>query len=459
MIRFCNLYLPIRLAAIAVVDSVIILLVALAALRLTGNTAGAGAPIHYAMAAAASCGVLLCFFVFDLYDLDAVHRWRDALRQSLRAVGAVLAAPIVLALWIAPSSASLRALEVDTLALIAAVCGLRALSERVQRFAAPGDRVLLVGSDPIIQMIADVMRRRPSVPFRLRGVVMAEEGKAPADLLFAMCGQTGELASVVEATRAERVAVSAEAAASLRPSDLLDLRRKGARVEDAQALYESMTGRVPVNLLDPRRLCYGRSLAQGESMLAFSRFAGAVMAALLLIAISPLLGAIALAIELDSPGPVFYRQERVGLGGRTFPVLKFRSMRADAEKLSGPVWATQRDPRVTRVGAILRKLRLDELPQLWNVLRGEMAFIGPRPERPNFVAMLAKEIPFYDLRHTIRPGITGWAQVCAGYGATIDESREKLEFDLFYLKNRSLALNALVAVKTIKIMLCGKGAR
>jgi exopolysaccharide biosynthesis polyprenyl glycosylphosphotransferase len=319
--------------------------------------------------------------------------------------------------------------------------------------------VLLVGSDPIIQMIADVMRRRPSVPFRLRGVVMAEEGKAPADLLFAMCGQTGELASVVEATRAERVAVSAEAAASLRPSDLLDVRRKGARVEDAQALYESMTGRVPVNLLDPRRLCYGRSLAQGESMLAFSRFAGAVMAALLLIAISPLLGAIAFAIELDSPGPVFYRQERVGLGGRTFPVLKFRSMRADAEKLSGPVWATQRDPRVTRVGAILRKLRLDELPQLWNVLRGEMAFIGPRPERPNFVAMLAKEIPFYDLRHTIRPGITGWAQVCAGYGATVDESREKLEFDLFYLKNRSLALNALVAVKTIKIMLCCKGAR
>jgi lipopolysaccharide/colanic/teichoic acid biosynthesis glycosyltransferase len=164
-------------------------------------------------------------------------------------------------------------------------------------------------------------------------------------------------------------------------------------------------------------------------------------------------------IKLDSKGPMFFKQERVGLDGKTFFAYKLRSMRVDAELLSGPVWATENDPRVTRVGRILRKLRLDELPQLWNVMRGDMSFVGPRPERPHFVEMLEQHIPYYALRHSVPPGITGWAQVCASYGSDIGESRVKLEFDLFYLKNQSPLFDALIMLKTVKIALFGRGAR
>ncbi len=453
MIRCCSLYLPSRLAGLVVLDCVVI-----AGLSL-GARPHAGLPAVLGLALWSAFSLLLLFFLFDLYDLDHVHRWRGAFRQSCRAIGAAVVFFVPFVLWMPHALRNVRELELDAVVLAGSIGIFRATSERMPGFLAPGTRVLLVGCDPIIQAIADVIRRHPSVPFRLRGVISTEASRAPADLVFAVCGQASDLHALVASLRADRVAVSAQAAASLEPSDLLELRRKGAHVEDALTLYESLTGRVPVAILNPRQIGYGRAFPQHRLVRAVTRCASALLAVLLLLLLAPLLLFLALAICVDSRGPVFYRQERIGLAGRRFFVLKFRSMRADAEELSGPVWASQRDPRVTRVGGILRKLRLDELPQLCNVLRGEMAFIGPRPERPNFVEMLAKHIPYYDLRHSIRPGITGWAQVCAGYGATVDESREKLEYDLFYLKNRSLALDTLILIKTIKIMLRGKGAR
>jgi len=173
----------------------------------------------------------------------------------------------------------------------------------------------------------------------------------------------------------------------------------------------------------------------------------------------PLMALIAIAIKLDSPGPVFYRQARVGLDGTVFEMLKFRSMRADAERATGPIWAGKRDSRITRVGAVLRKLRLDELPQLINILRGEMNFIGPRPERPHFVETLRHQIPYYDARHVIRPGLTGWAQVSYSYGSTWEENKEKFEYDMFYLKNMSLSLDLMILFQTAKIAVLGRGAR
>ena len=163
-------------------------------------------------------------------------------------------------------------------------------------------------------------------------------------------------------------------------------------------------------------------------------------------------------IKLDSPGPVFYRQERVGRSGRPFILAKFRSMRVDAEK-EGPVWAVKGDDRATRVGRIIRKIRIDEIPQFWNILRGEMNFVGPRPERPHFVAQLAEEIPYYEQRHLIAPGLTGWAQIKYPYGASIEDARQKLQYDLFYVKNQSLILDAIVLFETIKIVIFGRGAQ
>ncbi len=172
----------------------------------------------------------------------------------------------------------------------------------------------------------------------------------------------------------------------------------------------------------------------------------------------PLVLLTAILIKLESRGPIFYRQERVGTNGKPFVLLKFRSMRVDAEQ-DGPVWASKNDDRTTRVGRIIRKIRIDEIPQFWNILRGEMSFVGPRPERPHFVAQLAKEIPYYEQRHLIPPGLTGWAQIKYPYGASIEDARQKLQYDLFYVKNQSLVLDAIVLFETVKIILFGRGGQ
>jgi len=178
----------------------------------------------------------------------------------------------------------------------------------------------------------------------------------------------------------------------------------------------------------------------------------------LLVAASPIMLLTALAIRFESPGPIIYRQERVGLGGRSFMCLKFRSMSVDAEKDGVARWATRADPRVTRVGRLIRKVRIDELPQLISVLRGEMSFVGPRPERPSFVKELKEAIPFYDIRHSVKPGLTGWAQVRHTYGASVEDARKKLQFDLYYVKNHSLFLDLLVLIETVRVVLFGEGA-
>jgi lipopolysaccharide/colanic/teichoic acid biosynthesis glycosyltransferase len=166
----------------------------------------------------------------------------------------------------------------------------------------------------------------------------------------------------------------------------------------------------------------------------------------------------AILIKLESRGPVFYRQERVGKNGHVYKLMKFRSMRVDAEK-NGPVWAQAEDKRTTRVGRIIRKIRVDEIPQFWNILRGDMNFVGPRPERPHFISQLAQEIPFYEQRHLIAPGLTGWAQIKYPYGASIDDARKKLEYDLYYIKNQSITLDATIMFETVKTILLGRGGR
>ena len=212
-------------------------------------------------------------------------------------------------------------------------------------------------------------------------------------------------------------------------------------------------------MIDHDALAYGKGFSVSPFAAGLYRIFGFFLALFFAALLSPLILFLIAFIKLDSKGPVFFKQERVGLNGQTFFAYKLRSMRVDAESLSGPVWATENDPRITRVGRVLRKLRLDELPQLWNVMRGDMTFVGPRPERPHFVEMLEQHIPYYALRHSVRPGITGWAQVCASYGSDIAESRVKLEFDLFYLKNQSPLFDALIMLKTVKIALFGRGAR
>jgi sugar transferase (PEP-CTERM system associated) len=239
---------------------------------------------------------------------------------------------------------------------------------------------------------------------------------------------------------------------------LLRARMSGVRVVEAANLFEGLSGRIPLRDLRPSWLIFSEGFHKPRVTASVKRASEAVVAAVAIVLLAPLALLIALAVRLSSPGPVLYRQTRVGLNGTSFELLKWRTMRADAETASGPVWATgERDPRITPLGRFMRKMRLDELPQLVNVVRGDMSFVGPRPERPHFVTKLREVIPYYDERHSVRPGITGWAQVKFPYGSTLEDAEEKLEYDLYYVKHMSLLLDAAILLETAKVMLLGRG--
>jgi exopolysaccharide biosynthesis polyprenyl glycosylphosphotransferase len=241
--------------------------------------------------------------------------------------------------------------------------------------------------------------------------------------------------------------------------ELLQLRLHGVKVEEATSWLERMSGSIEVEQLYPSWLIFAEGFRFSAGLRIIRRLLSTLVAALLLLVTLPILPFVILFIKLDSSGSVLYRQERVGRAGARFYCYKFRTMRRDAEADTGPTWADNNDPRITRIGRILRLSRLDEIPQLWCVLRGDMAFVGPRPERPEFVEWLSREIPYYPVRHAVRPGITGWAQVRYKYGNTLEDAREKLQYDLYYIKNGSLGLDLLIMLETIKIVTLGRGAQ
>jgi sugar transferase (PEP-CTERM system associated) len=255
------------------------------------------------------------------------------------------------------------------------------------------------------------------------------------------------------------VAVREQRGGGVPMNQLLACRIRGIPVLDLAGFFERAKGEVPTDSLKASWLVYGHGFVQDGMRTAIKRAFDVLVSSLLLLVALPVMVLTAIAIKLDSRGPVIYRQERVGLGGRTFLCLKFRSMTVDAEKDGVARWATKDDARVTRVGAFIRKSRIDELPQLISVLRGEMSLVGPRPERPSFVKQLQAEIPFYDIRHSVKPGVTGWAQVRYTYGASVEDARRKHQFDLYYVKNHSLFLDLLVLVETVSVVLFREGAQ
>src|SRR5207302_2360025 len=241
-------------------------------------------------------------------------------------------------------------------------------------------------------------------------------------------------------------------------NDLLKLRINGVLIEEAGSLLQRLTGKLHLDGLHPSSFIYSEGFRVKPSQQIARRIVSTLTAAVGLLLFLPFFPFVVLMVRLSSPGPIFFRQTRVGLGGRNFSVYKFRTMRIDAEA-AGAKWATKDDPRVTRVGMFMRKTRLDEVPQLWNVLRGDMGFVGPRPERPEFVKWLSEQIPYYNLRHIVRPGQTGWAQVRYQYGATLEETKQKLEFDLYYIKHMSVSLDLMIVFETVKTIVLRKGAQ
>jgi sugar transferase (PEP-CTERM system associated) len=273
-------------------------------------------------------------------------------------------------------------------------------------------------------------------------------------------GGVEDLPGYVKSNRINRVIVAmGDRKGKLPIEQLLAVKSRGVLIQDATEVYEAITGKVPLESLRLGWLLFSPSFSDFRLVLVYKRFASILVATAGLLLSLPLLPFVALAIKLSSRGPILYRQKRVGRDGASFNCYKFRTMRADAEADTGATWAADDDPRITAIGRFLRISRLDEIPQLWNVLKGEMSFVGPRPERPEFVQWLSREIPHYHVRHTIRPGITGWAQVRYRYGNSIEDAKEKLRYDLFYVKNISPGFDLLIVFYTIKIILLGRGAK
>ncbi len=324
-------------------------------------------------------------------------------------------------------------------------------------------RVLIVGSGAEAQQVcADLRSADQWIGYEVVGFFpsAADAASTRTSQDAPTFSSQSKLAELVRTHRVNEiiVAVREQRGGGVPMDQLLDCRIAGVPILDLAGFYERTKAEVPVDSLKASWLVYGDGFVQGRAREITKRVFDIVSSATLLVLGAPLMVLTAIMIRLDSRGPILYQQERVGLGGKTFQCIKFRSMRTDAEKDGVARWATKNDNRITRVGAFIRKTRIDELPQLFSVLRGEMSMVGPRPERPSFVAQLREQIPYYDLRHTVKPGLTGWAQVRFSYGASLDDARRKHQFDLYYVKNNSLLLDLQVLIETVSVVLFREGA-
>jgi sugar transferase (PEP-CTERM system associated) len=343
---------------------------------------------------------------------------------------------------------------------VVAVVVHRALAGRSARIPALHSRVLVLGTGPMAQKVAESLRA--SDPHaEIVGFVPSPNETEHSVPAARMLTPARSLAETAANARVDEVVVALterrSGAMSLR--ELLDCKISGIRVSDISSHFERRLGQINLDYVNAGWLIFNEGFNQGTARTTIKRVFDLLCAALLLLVTLPAMILTALAIKLESRGPVFYLQERVGLDGRTFKVIKFRSMRTDAEQDGKPRWATAHDDRVTGVGRFIRRVRIDEFPQLWNVFKGEMSMVGPRPERPFFVESLTKDIPYYAIRHSVKPGVTGWAQVRYEYGATVEDAKQKLQYDLYYVKNHTLFLDLLVMLETVSVVLTGKGAR
>lgn len=415
----------------------------------------------YFKAAFATGVCLAAFYLFDLYDFIVMHNRRELVLRLVQALGLAWIA-LALSFYAYPGLMLGRGISLIALPLaIALMVGWRIAIHWFLGHPDFGERILIVGSGNLAVEVARQVLDRPDAGYRIVGFVGTNSEQVGRSLINPrVIGMTDEMEEIVKREGVDRIVIAmGERRAQLPTDKLLRLSLSGdVSIEEGATFYERLTGRVSLDMIRPSWLIFTGRGRQAR-LATLGRSAVHRLVALIGILLSLPVGALtAILIKLDSRGPVFYKQERVGKNGRPFVLTKFRSMRVDAEK-TGPVWASKTDDRTTRVGRIIRKVRVDEIPQFWNILRGEMSFVGPRPERPHFVAQLAQEIPYYEQRHLIAPGLTGWAQIKYPYGASIEDAREKLQYDLFYIKNYGLFLDAIILFETIKIILFGRGAQ
>ena len=402
----------------------------------------------------------LCLYYNDFYDLTVVHSNRELVVRLLQAGGA---ASIVLAAlyFLRPDLMIGNGIFVSALfVFIVAILGWRLAFNHITGSLKLEERVLFVGTGATARKVARQILDQHDFAYRVIGFIDDDAARIGERIVNpAIVGTPADIERLIALHQIDRIVVGlSDRRGKLPVEELLRAKMAGVRVEDATTTYERVTGKILIDDLRPSWLIFSDGFRVSRVSRLMKRAIDLTLALILAAVALPLMAITALLVLIDDGAPVLYRQERVGENGRAIVLSKFRSMRKDAEQAGTPMWAKDGDDRVTRIGGFLRKTRLDELPQLWNVIRGDMSFVGPRPERPFFVDQLSQQIPFYQQRHAVKPGITGWAQVKYRYGSSLEDAMEKLRYDLYYIKHLSVIFDLTIVFDTVKVVLFRKGA-
>ena len=412
--------------------------------------------------ALATCVCLLILYFYDLYDYTVMGHRRELFLRLMQAIGIAWALLAIVFYFIPPliigRGTSLYSVFITLFLLLAWRVAIHYLTGHPEI----GEKILIVGSGQSAVDTARAVWKRRDAGYRIAGFIAEDSETVMMDLPRArVLGVTEELEQIVKREKIDHIVIAVRERRGAFPTEqLLQMSLAGnVSIEECTSFFERITGQVHLDMLRPSWLIFAGRGRDTRLKTVFRETVHRILALFGLILSLPFAALTALLIKLDSKGSIFYRQERVGKNGRIIQVIKFRSMKMDAEADGKPVWATTADDRTTRVGRVIRKIRLDEIPQFWNIIKGEMSFVGPRPERPHFVAQLAEEIPFYEHRHLVAPGLTGWAQIKYPYGASVEDARQKLQYDLYYIKNQSVALDLLIIFETVKTVLFTRGGR
>lgn len=407
--------------------------------------------------------VVIAFYYSDLYSMDQSLSARELLERFIAGLGAACIVIGILSYPIPNFGKSIYLTEMVGLGLC--LCLWRLGFMHAMRQAGIRVKVLIVGIRSIGRMIAEELYLKQKLGMDVVGFVGQQAGSVtlsygnPKKVEIPLLAPSS-LSSLIATNRVDRILLAGTDPCSHSYfADLVAVKAMGIPIEDCHTFYERLASKIAVADLPPEWIALSEGFRRDRLVLATKRIIDVIVSFVGLVLSAPLILFTAISIKLESRGPVFYRQERVGQSDQRFVLYKFRSMTEDAEADMGPVWASERDPRVTRVGAIIRKIRIDEIPQMINVLKGEMSFVGPRPERPYFVDRLKQNIPYYDLRHTVKPGITGWAQISYPYGDSEQDAVEKLQYDLYYIKHMSPIFDLQIIFESLKVVLLGSGAR
>ena len=405
----------------------------------------------------------MCLYYNDLYDLNVTDSYQELFIRLLQALGA---SSILLAIvyFFFPACIIGRGIFILSICFVVSFIVLWRIGyTHVLNRGLFDKKIVLLGSGDLAKNIAREIGENRDCGYQVAAVVNGKgyDGVCVADTPLTICRDGyDDLCRDSKAMGIDKIVVAIEERRSGFPiRQLLQCRVDGIEVIEGTTFYEMLTGKLLVEKINPSWLIFSEGFRKSWVRRVMKRTGDLILSFVMLILLAPILAVVAILIKLDSKGPVFFSQERVGQNRKPYMVHKFRSMVQDAEKKSGPVWAQTNDSRVTRIGKFIRKWRIDEFPQLFNVIKGEMSFVGPRPEREFFVKELEEAIPYYGERFSVKPGVTGWAQVCYSYGASIEDAKEKLNYDLFYIKNMTIFMDLMVIMRTVKTVLFGEGAR